>query len=65
MKHLTADPVLRKTFAHLEEIVHEKNSQMHKASPQKGQTASSSKRARKRTERTPGVELCPEMANSD
>ena len=64
MKHLTADPILRKTFAHLDEILHEKNRQMKKASSQK-KAAFPPKRAVRRTERTKEVELHHELANSD
>lgn len=52
MKHLTADPILRKTFAHLDEILHEKSRQMKKASSQAERAASLSKRVLQRAEIT-------------
>ncbi len=65
MKHLTSDPVLKKTFAHLEEILHEKNRQMKKAPSQRAKADFLPKRAIERTEKPTGDELRCEMANSD
>ena len=65
MKHRTADPVLKKTFAHLDEILHEKNKQMEKVSRQTKKTVAPPQRAKEKTESKPCGELCCEMAQSD
>ncbi len=65
MKNLTANPVLRITFAHLEEVLHEKNRQMKKASSQTGHVAPLPISAPERTPETDNAELCREPENSD
>lgn len=65
MKHLTADPVLKKTFAHLDEILHEKNQQMEKVSRQTKKTVATPQRAKEKTEKRVCGELYCEMAQSD